>query len=64
MAEDDFDDESDPDDLYERPLEVVVFKNAVVLTGPGVISLAMTADAAERSAALLLEAARRARRLG
>jgi hypothetical protein len=57
MAEDKFDDGDDPDDLYELPLGVVTYKNAVVLTGPGVISLAMTAEAATETAILLLKAA-------
>jgi hypothetical protein len=64
MAEDDFDDGDEPDDLYEFPLEVVTYKNAVVLVGPGVISLAMTIDAARKTAALLLEAAKAAEAAG
>jgi hypothetical protein len=57
MAEDDVEDDGDPDDLYEHPLEVITYKNAVVLVGPGVISLAMTTESARQTAALLLKAA-------
>jgi hypothetical protein len=51
-----------PDDLCDHPLVVVVHKRAVILNGPGNVALAMTADAAERSAELLAKAALRARR--
>jgi hypothetical protein len=50
-----------PDDLVEAPLEVTTYKNAVVVTGPGNVGVAMTADAAERSAERLLDAAKLAR---
>ena len=63
--ETDFDADSDPmDDAVSVPLELVVYKTAVVLTGPGTVGLVMTADAAEKSAELLLEAAKRARAAG
>jgi len=51
-----------PDDLCDQPLVVETIKGAVILTGPGAVALAMTVDAAERSADLLARAARRARR--
>jgi hypothetical protein len=47
----------DPDDLFDQPLEVRVFQTAVVLTGPNGIALAMTVEAARRSAERLREAA-------
>lgn len=50
-----------PDDLYDEPLEVQAYAGAVVLTGPPGVALAMTVDAARRSAELLGEAARSAR---
>ena len=51
-----------PDDLYDKPLEIQTYAGAVVLTGPPGVALAMTVDAAERSAEMMQEAARRARR--
>ena len=51
-----------PDDLYDKPLEIQAFAGAVVLTGPPGVALAMTVDAAERSAEMLAGAARKARR--
>jgi hypothetical protein len=53
MAEDDIDGDGEPDGLYERPLDIITYKTAVVITGPGVMNLAMTAEAAEQTAALL-----------
>jgi hypothetical protein len=50
------------DDLCDEPLVVIVHRGAVVLNGPGNVALAMTVDAAERSAELLTKAAQRARR--
>jgi hypothetical protein len=50
------------DDLCDQPLVVIVHRGAVVLNGPGNVALAMTVDAAERSAELLTKAAQRARR--
>jgi hypothetical protein len=67
MPADDLDTEPDDnpmDDVVDLPLEIVVYRTAVVLVGPGTVSLVMTIDAAERSAALLLEAAKRARNAG
>jgi len=64
MAEDDIDGDGEPDGLYERPLDIITYKTAVVITGPGVMNLAMTAEAAEQTAALLLEAAKRAQKTG
>jgi hypothetical protein len=55
--DEDYLDEGDPEDLYERPLDIATYKNAVVIKGPGVISLAMTAEAATETAILLLKAA-------
>ncbi|HXA39496.1 MAG TPA: hypothetical protein VNW53_10885 [Phenylobacterium sp.] len=49
-------------DLCDEPLVVIVHRGAVVLNGPGNVALAMTVDAAERSAELLAMAAQRARR--
>lgn len=46
-----------PDDLYDAPLEIQAFDGAVVLTGPPGVALAMTVEAAKRSAELLDEAA-------
>ncbi len=46
--------------LCDEPLKVVVEGRAVVLLGPSGVSLAMTAEAAKRSAELLKEAAERA----
>jgi hypothetical protein len=51
-----------PDDLHDEPLEMRTFSGAVVLTGPPGVALAMTVDAAERSAEMLEDAARVARR--
>jgi hypothetical protein len=51
-----------PDDLCDQPLNIVLFKGAVVLNGPGNVALAMTVDAAERSAQRLVQAVRRLRR--
>jgi hypothetical protein len=65
VKETEFDPDYDPmDDAVSIPLEIVVYKTAVVLTGPGTVGLVMTADAAERSAKLLMEAAKRARAAG
>jgi hypothetical protein len=50
------------DDLCDLPLVVAAAKGGVILLGPGGVALAMTADAAERSAELLAKAAQRARR--
>jgi len=36
-----------PDDLYDEPLKVQVFRGAVVLLGPGMVAIAMTIEAAE-----------------
>jgi hypothetical protein len=49
------------DDLYDQPLDMSVFRGAVVLMGPNGVHLAMTPDAAERSADLLRQAAEQAR---
>ena len=49
------------DDLCDTPLVVAVYEYAVVLTGPDGVALAMTAEAAERSAEILTAAARQAR---
>jgi hypothetical protein len=46
---------------YTEACGVVAFEGSVVLTGPGPISGAFTADAAEQSGLLLIEAAMRAR---
>jgi hypothetical protein len=51
-----------PGDLCDRPLNVEVYRGAVVILGPGAVALAMTVDAAERSAELLAKAAQHARR--
>jgi hypothetical protein len=51
-----------PDDLYDKPIDVAVYRGAVVMFGPGGVALAMSVDAAERSAELLQAAARKARR--
>jgi hypothetical protein len=61
VAEDAVDNDDDLTDLYPDPMEITTYRHAVVVTGPTPNNLAMTADAAERSAALLLEAARQAR---
>ena len=63
MAED-VDDDEDLSDLCPQPMEIVTYKHAVVLVGPGPNSLAMTADAAERSGRRLLKAAKQARAAG
>jgi hypothetical protein len=57
-------DDNPMEDAVDLPLEMVVYRATVVLVGPGSVGLVMTADAAERSAALLLEAAKRARNAG
>jgi hypothetical protein len=49
------------DDLCNQPLDVHVEKGAVVLLGPDGVSLAMTIEAAEKSADLLRAAVDRAR---
>jgi len=49
------------DDLYAEPMEVRVFRGAVVVTGPAAMCGAFTADAAEKSALAMLEAAMKAR---
>ena len=49
------------DDLCDRPLEVAVYEHAVVLTGPDGVALALTANAAERSAQALMAAAKLAK---
>jgi hypothetical protein len=54
-------DDDPPDDLYDGPLLIDVFRGAVILSGPGSVSLAMTPAAAELSARLLLVAAQKAR---
>jgi hypothetical protein len=51
-----------PADLYDKPLDIGVYRRAVILLGPGGVALAMTAAAAERSAEILQAAARKARR--
>jgi hypothetical protein len=55
-------DSNDSDDLYDAPLDIITFENAVILTGPLGVRLAMTADAAARSAVLLLQAVERVRK--
>jgi len=55
-------DEGLPDDLYEGALDIITFKHAVILAGPLGVRLAMTPDAAERSAILLLQAVAIARK--
>jgi hypothetical protein len=47
-------------DLCDKPLEAQVHRRAVVLTGPDGVALAMTPEAAARSAEILAEAAKRA----
>ena len=47
-------------DLCDKPLEAQVYRRAVILTGPDGVALAMTPEAAARSAEVLAEAARRA----
>jgi hypothetical protein len=50
------------DDLCNQPLVIAVHRGAVILNGPGNVALAMTVNAAEKSAELLLRAARMAGR--
>jgi hypothetical protein len=50
-----------PEDLCDTPLVVVVYRGAVILNGPGNVALAMTVEAAERSATRLADAIQRAR---
>ena len=47
-------------DLCDKPLEAQVHRRAVILTGPGGVALAMTPEAAARSAEILAKAAERA----
>jgi hypothetical protein len=40
-------------DLYTEPLNVLTYEGAVVILGPGSVAVAMTRDAATRTADLL-----------
>lgn len=51
-----------PSDLCNEPLKITVHRGGVILSGPFGVDLAMTPIAAERSAALLMKAAKRAAR--
>lgn len=46
---------------YSTPCAVTAFEGSVVISGPGSMTGAFTADAAEASALLIVEAAREAR---
>ena len=52
----------DPAELCDQPLNVAAHRNAVILNGPGKVTLALTAKAAARSGKQLLKAAAKARR--
>ncbi len=51
-----------PDDLFDEPMTVGLVGQAVVITGPDGMALAVTADAAAASARILNVAAKRARK--
>lgn len=51
-----------PDDLFDKPMDVGLVGQAVVITGPDGMALAITADAADASGSILKIAARRARK--
>jgi hypothetical protein len=46
---------------YTEPCDVVAFEGSVVVTGPGSVCGAFTADAAEQSGLRMIDAAMRAR---
>lgn len=50
------------DDLFDQPMDVGLVGQAVVITGPDGMALAITADAADASGRILQVAARRARK--
>jgi len=46
---------------YTEPCDVLAFEGSVVVTGPGSMSGAFSADAAEQSGQRMIDAAKRAR---
>lgn len=55
---------SDPKKAFDEPLNVRVAEGAVVILGPDAAALALTPEAAERSAERLRDAAQEARTTG